>query len=144
MTIILYNNNSNNKTITKNLSSETTLEGYLRDNTNIEFPQLILKGIYTSFNYCYIPMWQRYYFIEDIIIHGNTTLIKCTIDVLHTYKNDILNSFALLNQASSFNPYYDGGYQYESRDTMRRLNFENNFNSDGSLVLISAAYPFES
>lgn len=144
MTIVLYNNNSNNKTISKNLSSATTIEGHLRDTTNIEYPQMILNGIYTAFNYCYIPMWQRYYFIEDIFIHGNTTLIKCSIDVLQTYRNDILNSYALLNQAGNFNPYYDGGYQFEPRNTMRRFDFDNPFNSDGTVVLVTASYPYDS
>ena len=88
-------------------------------------------------------MWQRYYFIEDII-HGNTTLIKCSIDVLQTYRSDIANSYALLNQASNYNPYYNGGYKFEERDTMRHFDFQNNFNSEGTVILITAAYPFES
>ena len=143
MTVNLYNNISNNKTINKILSSEKTIEGILRNDTNIEYPALILKGIYTEYNYCYIPMFQRYYFIENIIIHGNTTLIECSIDVLKTYSEDILNSYALLNQSSNYNPYFNGGFTYEEKTEFRKYDFQNNFNSDGTLILITAAYPFK-
>lgn len=142
MIVKLYNNNSNNKTINKILSSEKIIEGILRNDTNIEYPNLILKGIYTEYNYCYIPMFQRYYFVENIIIQGNTTLLECSIDVLKTYSEDILNSYALLNQASNYNPYFNGGYTYEEKTEFRKYDFQNNFNSEGTLILITAAYPF--
>lgn len=143
MIITLYKNSSNNKTINKILSADKNIEGILRNDTNIEYPSLILKGIYTEFNYCYIPIFQRYYFIENIIIHGNTTIIECSIDVLTTYKEDILNSYALLNQASNYNPYFNGGYHYEEKTEFRKYNFQNNFNSEGTLILVTASYPFK-
>lgn len=142
MIVKLYNNNSNNKTINKILSSEKIIEGILRNDTNIEYPNLILKGIYTEYNYCYIPMFQRYYFVENIIIQGNTTLLECSIDVLKTYSEDILNSYALLNQASNYNPYFNGGYTYEEKTEFRKYDFQNNFNSEGTIILITASYPF--
>ena len=142
MDITLYHNSSNNKTVNKALSSATNISGHLHTTTNIEYPNLVLSGIYTEFNYCYIPTWRRYYFIEDIIINGNTTLIKCSIDVLYTYRNDILNSYALLNQATEYNPYYDGGFLAESRNSARRFDFNNPFNSEGTIVMVTAAYPF--
>lgn len=43
-------------------------------------------------NYCYIPLWQRYYFIRDISFGAPNSEIICTIDVLATYKTNIGSS----------------------------------------------------
>mgnify|MGYP007101885808 FL=1 len=138
--ITLYKNTSANNTINKNIISPVNISGHLHDSTDVEFPVIVLHGIYTAYNYCYIPAFQRYYFIENIVIHGNTTIIKCTIDVLYTYRTDVLNSYALINQSTEYNPYYNGGLQAESRTTSRKYSFNNPFNSEGALVMVTAAY----
>lgn len=46
-----------------------------------------------NYNYCYIPLFSRYYFINDIeIFPNNIYRIHLHIDVLETYKSDILNA----------------------------------------------------
>lgn len=46
-----------------------------------------------QFNYAYIPDFNRYYFIDDIIMEdtGNVT-VTMSIDVLASYRNEIINS----------------------------------------------------
>ena len=46
-----------------------------------------------NYNYCYIPLFSRYYFINDIeIFPNNIYRVHLHIDVLETYKSDILNA----------------------------------------------------
>lgn len=44
-------------------------------------------------NYLYVERWKRYYYIDSYEFQtGGRLIIKCHIDVLYTYKNEILNT----------------------------------------------------
>lgn len=54
----------------------------------------------TMINYCYIPAWNRYYFIEDITCENTyiyTLTLKC--DVLMTFRNDIHDIYGVVDRA---------------------------------------------
>lgn len=144
MTITLYKNASDNNVIDKNISEHIEIEGHLRESSNIEYPKLTLQGTIKDFNYCYIPSFYRYYYIENIILQGKVTVIDCEVDVLMTYKDDIRNSYGLMSKGINYNPYYNGGYEYENRDTYRKFEFQNPFNSDGDIILVTAALQINS
>lgn len=139
MVITLYKNSSDNNVIDKVLTDPLIIEGHLRDSSNIETPNINLQGTVKDYNYCYIPNFYRYYYIENITLQGKITVISCEVDVLMTYKDDIRNSYGLMTKGINFNPYYDGGYQNENRDTYRQFNFQNPFNAEGNIILVTAA-----
>lgn len=139
MTITLFKNASDNNVIDKVITDSVDIEGHLRESANIEYPKITLNGTIKDYNYCYIPSFYRYYFIENLILQGKVTLIDCEVDVLMTYKDDIRNSYGLMSKGINFNPYYNGGYENENRDTYRQFNFENPFNSTGEIILVTAA-----
>lgn len=73
-----------------------TLSGViLKAETNLMRPTFILKTsplVYNS-NYLYNSFTKRYYYIKTITaMSGGRIAIDCDIDVLFTYKNEILNS----------------------------------------------------
>lgn len=67
----------------------------LKADTNLMRPTFILKTsplVYNS-NYLYNSFTKRYYYIRQITaMSGGRISIDCDIDVLYTYKNEILNS----------------------------------------------------
>lgn len=67
----------------------------LKADTNLMRPTFILKTsplVYNS-NYLYNTFTKRYYYIRTITaMSGGRIAIDCDIDVLFTYKNEILNS----------------------------------------------------
>jgi hypothetical protein len=65
----------------------------LKEDTSITAPTIKLQG-HTFFNvtYGYIADFGRYYFIRDIRTVGSVTEINLVVDVLATYKADILAS----------------------------------------------------
>ena len=90
MELQLYNNNSNTNVLNKNLTLIGTLSFNLKSDTSILQPILILKN-YKSGNYCYIKEFNRYYYITDIkLLNGGLYQLNLDIDVLMTYKNDIM------------------------------------------------------
>lgn len=45
-----------------------------------------------KYNYCYIPIFSRYYFIDEWIWNGGLWSCKCHVDVLASFRDSILNS----------------------------------------------------
>ena len=92
MELKIYNNNSNNNVLNKNLTLVDTLEFNLKIDNSILQPVLILKN-YSQGNYCYIKEFKRYYYITDIkLLTGGLYQLQLDVDVLMTYKEIIMNN----------------------------------------------------
>lgn len=87
----LYHNSSPNNKIGKTLNSETVFIGNLRDSARIVNPEIMIESEnLTGYNYAYIPIFNRYYFIEEITSYRTGLwLVKMKVDVLESYKNEI-------------------------------------------------------
>ena len=129
MKIILYNNYSENNKLDKSIVKIVELQGYLREQTSLINPQILIEfhpeqfdgyvkednQVYVMYNgvkitwdsfinkyvlsanYAYIPEFNRYYFINDIIsIRQNLWQISLSVDVLMSYKNQILETKAFV------------------------------------------------
>lgn len=67
MTINLYINNSDPKTVNKSLTGTLTYEGVARDPLDVVNPVIELQADITTlqgYNYAYIAEYNRYYFME--------------------------------------------------------------------------------
>lgn len=115
MNVTFYNNLSNHNVVYKRLEEINTLSFTFKENSNIINPSLILKN-YKGGNYCYIEDLGRYYHIKDIDLLSNGLVkINCEIDVLMSYKEDIINSdffskdgvLIISNNEIDFNSIYD-------------------------------------
>lgn len=66
---------------------------------NIENSLRFDVDIIKTFNYCYIPEFKRYYFIENITsIRNNIWEIEMKVDVLMSYKDIILGQEVLVSR----------------------------------------------
>lgn len=77
----------------------------LKETTSITTPVIELHASAIGFNYCYIPTFGRYYFVQQTRILNNARIeFALTVDVLATYKSDILaSSLYVLRSASDYN-----------------------------------------
>lgn len=93
--ITLYQNSSENNRIDKTeyLTSVGEIQGYLRQETNIINPTIIIEyNKVIDFNYIYISTFNRYYFVNSVSsVRTNLWRIELSVDVLMTYKDTILN-----------------------------------------------------
>lgn len=109
MQVKLYNNQSTKNKVNKNLQLVETLECQLYDNSSIMNPYLILKlsNKVLSCNYVYIPMFNRYYFINEAVVSdGNKVLLSCHVDVLESFKEEFLEQqVSIVRQEKSANYY---------------------------------------
>lgn len=73
----------------------------LKRETSMTNPTLIMTIDNEVYNYVWIPDWGRYYFIDDIV-YGNSNLceLRCTLDILATYKDNISNYVGFVERTS--------------------------------------------
>lgn len=112
--IDLYNINKKPNSIARpvasNIVSHRVYANCLaKDDSSILAPVVLIKENMMNlvkYNYAYIQDWQRYFYIDDIVlIEGGLCELHLRTDVLATYRNDIRNSSQYVMRASS---YYDG------------------------------------
>lgn len=138
ITVSFYSNTSDNRCLTKDLTlinSATcdvyepcdrlnpvlTLDANTIDGTDV-------NGI-VSCNYCAIPEFGRWYFIENIVSErGKKIEIYCHVDVLETYREQIKQCECIADRSSS-------NYNTYLSDDMRCINsyVENQYIDIGSI-----------
>ena len=104
MEIILYKNLDSDNQINKNLSDPKSIPIRLKRDIDIIRPEIVLSVIpdvdYLEYNYCHIPLLNRFYFIDSVeSINNKMYVFRCTCDVLETYKSDVLNTKARLKRS---------------------------------------------
>lgn len=143
LTVNLMISSSPVEKIGKSLTTGGTYSCVLKDGTSILKPVLELRTsdpVYT-YNYMQITDFSRYYFIDDIIsLHNNLWEIHARVDVLETYKAQILaNSAVVRRQQSQYNLYLDDpdfhSYNYERIQTIK-FPVSNAFNKALHYVLV--------
>ena len=138
-TLKLYKNSSENNDVSKTLTDEHKVTGYSRAVVDMLNPVIELAGIeVNSYNYCYVQELNRYYYIENITISPNGVYrLSMRIDVLMTYRDDIMASHGLITKNREYNP-YTGDVDVESRYTLEKHEFENGFDfTNGDFVLVT-------
>ena len=93
--LTLYKNSAENNRIDKTeyLTSVREITGYLRNETNIINPSIVIEYEQViDFNYVYVSTFNRYYFVTNITsVRTNLWRIDMSCDTLMTYKETILN-----------------------------------------------------
>ena len=143
MQIKFYYNSSEKNKIGKSLSKELTMNGNLRDECSVISPTILVEHSNLSdYNYVYIPEFKRYYFITEMtIVRNNLWRISLKVDVLESFKSDILNLSCIVDkqQNQSYNNYIDDGSYINRADSFVEIsNYQNGFNSSGEFILITA------
>lgn len=110
MILNLYRNLSDERVINKTITDLKQLTGQLYMPTDILNPQItvdLFPGIFT-YNYAYIPAFERYYFINDInISEGSHVTLTLSVDVLETWWNKGLGDSTqnVIRQENNYNMY---------------------------------------
>lgn len=102
MELILYHTDDNPMVINKKLSQVRTVNVILRSTLDEKSPALLLHDdTIAGANYCYIPAFNRYYFIDQVV-RFNAHLVKVILntDLLMTYKDELLSKEVLITATS--------------------------------------------
>lgn len=140
MLVKFYHNNSTQNTINKNITSTGSIDIKLLSDVNFLQPVLTIKNLPENSNYAYIPHFERYYFIDSIQKHYNGFVtISMRVDVLETYKNDVINTRANIIESENILNANNVDYVSEKTENVITYNFPNNPFTDNSIVLTTVA-----
>lgn len=144
MNIVFYFNASEDNKLNKLLTNELTVQGTLRDRSELLYPEILVENVdFTVYNYAYIPTFGRYYFIRGYNIFRNDLyIVNMEVDVLETYKDEIANLPSIIMETESY-----GADEYLSsdriwvakeKDKTDLYNFSNGLLDSGEYILITA------
>lgn len=112
-TIGLYINNSEEKKVNKDLTLIASIEGELRGECSVLSPTIRIEydGDLSRCNYMIIGAYNRFYFVTDInIVRTGVYEISGRVDVLTTYKDELLQNRAIIKKSErKWNTYLDDG-----------------------------------
>ena len=109
MEFILYENNSDSNVINKDLTGRKSIDINLKKQNNLM--DLVIK-LQTNtniikYNYCYIPDFKRFYFIQDIEVYNNNMYnLYLHIDLLETYKQELEECACIIGRSEQVNKFY--------------------------------------
>ena len=133
MKVQLYKTFSKRKNSTKQpggSDSYTEVDVKLKEFTSVKSPAFALNTTDFTFEYAYIPTWNRYYFVADqISINSTTTEYTLEEDVMATNKTAIGNTVARIAFSST-------GYNTDLIDTRvnvstKKLNYNRSVTATG-------------
>lgn len=139
MTIDFYKMTELKNKINKTLENPFTLENVFFKSGNIDLvnPFIRLTSDVTQYNYCYIRELERYYFIDNIIIESNN--IKkylLSIDVLMSYKNQIMNNKTHIIESENILNADNINYNGKNSEIVKTFNFPfNPFNENTDILI---------
>ena len=92
MQIIFYVNNSDDKTVPKDLTQVSSLTGTAKEKLDILNPSILITSTTPiTANYMYIPELSRYYFCTIEIVRTGIYRVTGHVDVLQSFWTDIQN-----------------------------------------------------
>lgn len=134
--------NDDIRKISKSFSIQKEMECNLKEDTSVINPVLRVSVInmetITKCNYCYIPQFKRYYFINSIdLAIGGIIEIECSVDVLKTYESGILNCDCVIaRNANEYNAYLDDEkFKTYNYNRIQTKTFPQGFTNNPAIVM---------
>lgn len=140
MKLELYQNNSSNNVINKDLTLVTTKNINLKQSTNLYQTFLVFKNDnktdYSKINYA--KMLNKCYFVSYETIQNNSLIrLELKEDVLETYKDNIMNSDADIIEKST--PSNNGNIQTSKEVETFKLDSSLTLPKTQSIILVSVS-----
>ena len=140
MELQLYNFTGDEREINKSIGSFTSLSGTLRDKASIDSPVILTQTNPSKYNYIYIPLFGRYYYIRNITQYRkNIWILTLEEDVLYTYKDSILDLEGIVSQLNESSYINDSGI-FDVRDTHERIDFNSELKLGSNILIVRGGH----
>lgn len=107
MNLYLYKNNSDKRVLNKSITElqSSPLQVRLLSNTSFIDPvfEVSYNSNYWDANYVYCLDTERYYYVNDVEYGANRIFLHCHVDVLMSFKEQILNKVVIASRSESKN-----------------------------------------
>lgn len=146
--IVLQTNKSDDRAVTKSLTTIVTLSGTLKQSTSIIDPVITIetsKANIASLNYLTIADFKRSYFVKEIkSLKQNLWEITCHVDVISSFASEIkANTAIITRQENKWNLYLnDDSIRCYQNPTIVTREFPSGFYpSNPTYILLVAGSP---
>lgn len=101
-TILFMKCTSENDVMGKTWNNSTLkLEGKIIYNQSVLSPEFVVNGDVTGYNYAYIDLFKRYYYISNITVNEkNMMTVSFKVDVLQSFKSQIDDCRVIMERAT--------------------------------------------
>ena len=145
MELILYTNNSDNKVVTKSITTLATINGTLRADCSIIDPiievsdSVVNNAIAAACNYAKIAQFGRYYYVNNIVLKGKFYELHMHCDVLSSFQTELKALDAVVSrQEHKANLYLqDGLFRTYQNPHIKVVPFPNGFNTQQCVFSVS-------
>ena len=137
MNITIYNQTSDVNKLNKTLGAGVLVTGTIKDESSIVNPEIVFsRAVTENFNYLYIPVFDRYYFVTDKTVEHQRTIVTCHVDVLMSFNAEIKALNVIAERASNnYNLYQvDSELPMLNYKIMGTLKFNNGFSGNAYLI----------
>lgn len=144
MDIFLYKTESAPNVVDKKLTEVAHYTGVrLLDDTSILTPTIevrestIIDDLWTI-NYFYIPKFKRHYFVTDAVATAGMFRISGRVDVLRSYKSEILISSQIISRQENLQDRYlhDSMIPISDKQEVIETEFGESFDDENSLFIL--------
>lgn len=146
--VVLQTNKSDDRALTKSLTSITTITGTLKQSTSMIDPVIIIEATQATIanlNYLTITDFKRSYFVKDIkSTRQGLWEISCHVDVLSSFASEIKSNTGIVNrQENKWNLFLnDDSLRCYQNPTIVTREFPLGFNSvTPTYILLVAGCP---
>lgn len=144
MTITLFDNSSDTREVNKHLTQIGTASVAPTSFVDVIAPSFIINAnnLFFSANYLYCDTLNRYYYIKNITLdNAKTMIIKCAVDVLYSFREQIKNCECVAIRSSNLYDLYlkDEKIPTENRVTtqIKKLKGGENFETANTFVFLT-------
>lgn len=103
--IYLYYMTDEKNKVNKTLGTGAKFTGTLRADADITNPSIafnVSADAICGYNYAYIPVFKRYYFIKNVNTYRDgISIVSMTVDVLKSFASTIMNSTCIISRSSN-------------------------------------------
>ena len=140
--IQLYKYDGMNNTINKKLGSFVSMNGDFRGVFNTFRPSITIRvREVPTYNYCFIPDLNRYYFIDSVTFLGNSSYeLSLKVDVLKSNESIILNAKAKSVINDNADPFISNRENVYNRvPNFEKVDFPNKglLSEQGSIIMVT-------
>lgn len=135
MQVTFYKTTDNKNVINKVLTSPLTINLNIKEDNPDYAPVLKMVTDVTGYNYCHIPFFNRFYFVDRVERKGQIILVGLSCDVLETYKADILASNARFKRNLKTGDYMSVNIDKSELKTVQKIVGSYTMGTDRSLIL---------
>ncbi len=143
MEIVLYKNNSDNKVVTKDITTLATLHGHLKEGCSVIDPVIFKEdfnpALVNQLNYAKISEFGRYYYVNNITNQGKLWEISLHVDVISSWQTQLKSLDAVvIRQENLANAYLnDGIFRTNANPKYSIVPFPNAFDTYQYILSVS-------